>query len=117
MVNNTGYITVHGLNEGHIVHYTDIEFHMEKSQQIYYYKHCGLVTPYSNNNIARFGSTLVVVMACCLPAPSHYLNLFNVDLSSKVFCGIHLGAISQEELMDLIHNFLNYYRISQGPMS
>ena len=25
----------------------------------------------------------------------------NVDLSSKVFCGIHLGAISQEVLMNL----------------
>ena len=28
----------------------------------------------------------------------------NVDLSSKMFCGIHLKAISQEELMSLIHH-------------
>ena len=28
----------------------------------------------------------------------------NVDLSSKVFCGIHLRGISQEVLMNLIHN-------------
>ena len=30
--------------------------------------HCGLVTPYIS------GSTLAQVMACCLTAPSHYLN-------------------------------------------
>ena len=35
--------------------------------------HCGLVTPHSNINR---GSTLAVVMACCLMAPSHYLNQF-----------------------------------------
>ena len=34
--------------------------------------HCGLVTPY--NDMDRNGSTLVQVMACCLMAPSHYLN-------------------------------------------
>ena len=28
----------------------------------------------------------------------------NVDLWSKVFCGIHLRAFSQEVLMNLIHN-------------
>ena len=28
----------------------------------------------------------------------------NIDLSSKVFCGIHLGAISQKVYMNLIHN-------------
>ena len=32
--------------------------------------HCGLVTPYGDSS----GSTLVQVMACCLMAPSHYLN-------------------------------------------
>ena len=41
-------------------------------------------------------------MPCHLAAPSHYLNY--VDLSSKVFCGIHLRAISQEALMNLICN-------------
>ena len=39
-------------------------------------------------------STLAQVMACCLTAPSLYLN--NVDLSSVRACGIHLRAISQE---------------------
>ena len=33
--------------------------------------HCGLVTPYG---VRYLGSTLVQVMACCLTAPSHYLN-------------------------------------------
>ena len=32
--------------------------------------HCGLVTPYGD----RSGSTLALAMACCLMAPSHYLN-------------------------------------------
>ena len=32
--------------------------------------HCGLVTPYGDKS----GSTLAQVMACCLMAPSHYLN-------------------------------------------
>ena len=41
----------------------------------------------------RSGSTLAQVMACCLIAPSHYLNQFN--LPSVRLCGIHLWAISQ----------------------
>ena len=51
-----------------------LNFTWEKSKHKYYYKHCGLVMPYSNNNIARTGSTLVQLMACCLPTPSHYMN-------------------------------------------
>ena len=47
----------------------------------------------------RFGSTLAQEMVCCLTAPSHY-----VDLSSKVFCGIHFRAVSQEVLRNLIRN-------------
>ena len=31
-VSNIGFITVHGLNEGHIAPYTDIEFQMTKYQ-------------------------------------------------------------------------------------
>ena len=33
--------------------------------------HCGLVLPYGDK---WYGSTLAQVMACCLMAPSHYLN-------------------------------------------
>ena len=45
----------------------------------------------------RSGSTLAQVMACCLMAPSHYLNQFtNVDLSSLRSNEICLRAISQE---------------------
>ena len=33
--------------------------------------HRGLVTPYDDRDR---GSTLAQVMACCLTAPSHYLN-------------------------------------------
>ena len=49
----------------------------------------------------RIGSTLPQVMPCCLMAPSHYLYQCWLILSSKVICGIHLRAISQEELMSL----------------
>ena len=49
----------------------------------------------------RSVSTLVHVMACCLMAPSHYLNQYWLVI--KVFCGIHLRAISQEVLIDFIH--------------
>ena len=38
-------------------------------------------------------------MACCLMAPNHYLN--KVDLSSKMFCGIHLIAIPWGSAYDL----------------
>ena len=42
----------------------------------------------------RSGSTLAQVMACCLTAPSHYLN--RCWLISKVYSGIHLRTISLE---------------------
>ena len=42
----------------------------------------------------RSASTLAQVMACCLMAPNHYLNQF--DLSSVTFSEIHLRAITQE---------------------
>ena len=50
----------------------------------------------------RSGSTLPQVKAYCLTAPSHYLNPC-WDLSSKVFCGIHLIIISQEVLMNMCY--------------
>ena len=36
------------------------------------FTYCGLIMTYGNISIS--GSTLVQVMACCLVAPSHYLN-------------------------------------------
>ena len=47
--------------------------------------HCGLWWH-------RSGSTLAQVMACCLTAPSHYLNQ----------CWLHLRAISKEVFMNII---------------
>ena len=44
----------------------------------------------------------VIVYKKCLTARSHSLD--HVDLSSKVFCGIHLKAISHEVLMNLMCN-------------
>ena len=46
----------------------------------------------------RSGTMLAQVMACCLTAPSHYLNQcvwVNVACSSVRFCCIHLRAISR----------------------
>ena len=63
----------------------------------------------------KSGSTLAQVMACCLTAPSHYLNLW-----SKGFCGILLRAISQQMLKisvcktSLKLQFWNYLHISRG---
>ena len=31
-ISNVGFVTVHGLNKGHIAPYTDIEFHLAKNQ-------------------------------------------------------------------------------------
>ena len=45
----------------------------------------------------RSGSTLTQVMACCLTAPSHYLNQCWLVISG--FCGIHVRAIFQEILL------------------
>ena len=75
----------------------------------------------------RSGSTLAQVMACCLTAPSHYLNQCwlviskvlwhwsewrhqaitwtNVDLSSVRSCDIDLRAISWETPKPLITKF------------
>ena len=44
----------------------------------------------------RSGSTLVQVMACCLTAPSQYLNQCGLIWSSVKFSGIHIRIISQE---------------------
>ena len=46
----------------------------------------------------RTRSTLAQVMACCLTAPSHYLNWTNVDLSSVRTHGIHLRALSLDNV-------------------
>ena len=43
----------------------------------------------------RSGSTMVHVMACCLAAPSHYLNQYCLIITIE-FCGTHLWLISQD---------------------
>ena len=66
-------------------------------------------------------STLAQVMACCLMAPSHYLN--HVDWLSVRSCGIQLKAIWWEVFMNLICNICfkiicsKITSTSQGPMS
>ena len=50
------------------------------------------------------GSILAQVLPWGLIAPSHYLNQCWLIISSKVFCGIHLRAISSEGLMNFIRS-------------
>ena len=49
-------------------------------------------------------------MLCSLTAPSHYLNQY---WPSKVFCSSHLRSISQEVLMNLIHNLCSETTLSK----
>ena len=51
-------------------------------------------------------STLAQVMVCC-----QAITCTNVDLSSKLFCGTHLRAISQEVFMTLIHDMFEGYTV------
>ena len=53
---------------------------------------CGLVTPYG---IARSRSMLAQVMACCLTAPSHYLNQCWLSIS-KVQWHSSEGSFTRE---------------------
>ena len=53
--------------------------------------HCGLVMPYGDIYLGQHWWHQAITW-------------IDVDLSSKVFCGIHLRAISQEVLMNMIRN-------------
>ena len=55
-------------------------------------------------------------MACCLTAPSHYMS--QCWLSSKVFCSIHLRAISQGVHLNLIQwvNHLSVNHVYMCPL-
>ena len=63
---------------------------------------CGLATPlWPSDAIRQQGteSTLAQVMACCLTAPSHYLNQCWLIISNVLrSCGIHQKALSWEDL-------------------
>ena len=65
----------------------------------------------------RSDSILAQVMAWYMTAQSHYLKQF-VDVSSRMFCGTDLRAISQEVLMNLsvtwVQSLHFSYHISQG---
>ena len=50
----------------------------------------------------RSGSSLAQEMASCLMTPSHYPKQCWLDLSSNMFCGIHLTAMSREEPTNFI---------------
>ena len=50
-------------------------------------------------------SVLVHAIACCLTAPSYYLNQCWLIIK----CGFNLRAFSQDVLMNLIHNMFRHY--------
>ena len=62
-------------------------------------------------------TTLAHVMACCLTAPSHYLNQF--WLITRGVCDILLRNCSRFQFRIWVWkiHFENYFQISQGPMS
>ena len=84
--------------------------------------YCGGYSQNGRSNLSSWNwSTSVQVMACCLTVPSHYLN--QCWLIVGEFLGIHLRAISKEELSTsnllLVRKliFWNCSHISQWPMS
>ena len=81
--------------------------------------HCGLVMPYGD----RSGSKLAQVMACCLTAPSHYLNQCWLIIS-KVQWHSYQGNFTRDastvgqwlKSVWKLHIY-NFLQISQEPMS
>ena len=67
--------------------------------------HYGLMTPYGNY---RYESTMAHVMACCLTAPSHYLNqcwfLISKDLCHQPESNFTVSALAGI----MYHNLVNY---------
>ena len=64
----------------------------------------------------RSGSTLAQVMACCLMAPSHHLNLCWLNICHVLCHSQEVGKISIHD-MPLKLLLSHYNRMSQGPMS
>ena len=107
-----------------------MELHLSCTNPSMWFGHSHLVVMMSDNFNSlwpsdafwwhRSWSTLAQVMACCMTAPSNYLN--HSWLSSLRFCGIHMGLISLEILTISMYkvrklHFWNYCHISQGPIS
>ena len=66
--------------------------------------HCGLVTLYGD----IFGSTLAQVMACCLRAPSHYLNqcwLIISGLLQHAYQSNFIGCVREFNLQHELENY------------
>ena len=63
---------------------------MQQYHVVWYLTHCGLVPPYGNTELGQHW------LGWCLFAWwPQAITQTNVDLTSKVFCGIHLAAILQ----------------------
>ena len=67
----TGLLKEQGVKYGSFNILEDEEVRQGKQHRVNSLTHCGLVTPYGHIDLE---STLAQVMACCLTAPSHYLN-------------------------------------------
>ena len=79
--------------------------------------HCGLVMPYRD----RTRSTLVQMMACCLAAPSNYLNQCWLIISEVSWHSPEGNFTGNSPDFHFLYQFENYLLllqcISQGPMT
>ena len=66
--------------------------------------HCDAVTLYGN----RSGSTLAQVMACCLTAPSHWLNQFRLLISEVLRLSIKSKFSVSAQATGIYNAFENY---------
>ena len=75
--------------------------------------HCGLVMPYGNRDC----STLAEVMACCLPAPSHYLNQcwFIISNANDIYMRSILLKKLQPSITKSSTNSYNLNKIFKSP--
>ena len=73
--------------------------------------HCSLVAPFDDMGMGQYWLRKWLVVQT--------ITWTNADLSWKVFCGIHLRAISQEMLKNLIYNLcpeITLFKITTSPI-
>ena len=82
--------------------------------------HCGLVTPCGDiPSGQKSRSTLGQVMACCLMAPSHYLNQCWLIIGQVLWHSVESNFMASAQAVILRNefeklHFQNYYHLSQG---
>ena len=74
--------------------YVNCDSQMDSLQDLQYY--WGFNSFWPSNAIwwLRFGSISVLVMACCLTAPSHYLNQCCIIISVSIYVCIYMAQVA-----------------------